>query len=152
MNRDEIILSCVPIVNNLVKKYNNHKADEDMQSEGMIAVVECVDRCLSEGLLEIEQIQARCNVWARNRILTEIYKEKIKYSDDETALELMEAPEEMMELMMNVRKVLTPKQKEVFELLLQGLSQEEIMKKLNIERAMYFRHVQKIKEKIRNQE
>ena len=152
MNRDELILSCQGIVNNLVKKYNNHQPDEDLQSEGMIAVVECVDRCIEDGMSDLDQIQARCNIWARNRILSEIYKEKIKVADDEEALELAEAPEDVTELLVYLEQVLTPRQKEVFDLLLQGFNQEEIMQKLGIARAMYFRHLQNIREKIEHHE
>ena len=73
MNREELILSCQNCVKNLVKKYNNYRADEDLQSIGMIAVIECVDRCLEEEMTDINQIQSRCNIWAKNRILnTEI--------------------------------------------------------------------------------
>lgn len=148
MNREELILGCKDIVNNLVKKYNNHKLDEDLQSIGMIAVIECVDRSLSENMTDVNQIQARCNVWARNKILTEIYKEKIKYTDDENAIELCEAPEDMSELIISVKQSLTPKQLRIFELLLEGYSKDEIMKKVNITRSVYFKHVKKIKEKI----
>lgn len=146
MNRDELILSCQKIVDNLVKKYNNHKSDEDLQSEGMIAVIECVDRCLDESMSDVNQIQARCNVWARNRILTEIYREKIKYADEEIE---MEAPEDITELLIYLEQVLTPRQKEVFDLLLQGCSYEEIMKKLNIKQSILYEHIKKIKEKIK---
>lgn len=152
MNRDELIMACVPVVKILVKKYNNFKMDEDLHSEGMVAVVECVDRCLKENMTDKDQIMARCNVWARNRILTEIYKEKIKIVDDEEFLEYAEAPDENDdELVEDVKKLLTPKQLAVFELLLAGKDKEYIMKKLNIERAMYFRHIQHIKEKIKSQ-
>lgn len=146
MNRDELILSCIPTVNNLVRKYNNHILDDDLISEGMIAVIECVDRCLDEGMVDVNQIQARCNVWARNRILTEIYREKIKYADEEIE---MEAPEDITELLIYLEQVLTPRQKEVFDLLLQGYSYEEIMKKLNIKQSILYEHIKKIKEKIK---
>lgn len=146
MNREELILSCQKIVDNLVRKYNNHKSDEDLQSEGMIAVVECVNRCLEEEMTDISQIQARCNVWARNRILTEIYKEKIKYADEEMD---MEAPEDVTELLIYLEQVLTPRQKEVFDLLLQGYSYEAIMEKLNIKQSILYEHIKKIKEKIK---
>lgn len=146
MDREELILSCQKTVDNLVKKYNNHKSDEDLQSEGMIAVIECVDRCLDEGMVDVNQIQARCNVWARNRILTNIYKEKIKYADEEIE---MEAPEDITELLIYLEQVLTPRQKEVFDLLLQGCSYEEIMKKLNIKQSILYEHIKKIKEKIK---
>lgn len=147
MDREELILSCQKIVDNLVKKYNNHRSDEDLQSEGMIAVVECVNRCLEEGMTDVNQIQARCNVWARNRILTNIYKEKIKYADEEIE---MEAPEDMMELLIYLEQVLTPRQKEVFDLLLRGYSYKEIIKKLNITQPMLYKHCQNIKEKIKS--
>ena len=146
MNREELILSCQKIVDNLVRKYNNHKSDEDLQSEGMIAVVECVNRCLEEEMTDISQIQARCNVWARNRILTEIYKEKIKYADEEMD---MEAPEDVTELLIYLEQVLTPRQKEVFDLLLQGYSYKAIMEKLSIKQSILYEHIKKIKEKIK---
>lgn len=151
MNRDDIILSCQQIVNNLVKKYNNHQSDEDLQSEGMIAVVECVDRCLDEGMDDLDQIQARCNVWARNRILTEIYKERVKYSDDENVVDLMEDTSDMTELLMYLEQVMTPRQKEVFDLLWQGYSQKEIQKKLNITQPTYYEHLRNIKKIIKHQ-
>lgn len=148
MNRDEIILSCKDTVNNLVKKYNNHNLDEDLQSIGMIGVIKCVDRCLKDGMTDLNQIQARCNVWARNDILTEIYKEKIKYVDDETSLDLQESPEDLTELLLSVRQSLMPRQLEVFELLLQGKNYDEIMNKLNIQKTQLYEHIKNIKNKI----
>lgn len=150
MERDELILSCENCVKNLVRKYNNGCNDEDLQSTGMIAVVECVDRCLSENMSDVDAIQARCNVWAKNRILDEIYKEKIKYADDEFILDEIEAPEDIEHLIMEVRHGLTPRQLEVFDLLLQGKSQEEICEVLNIGDKMYYKHALAIKEKIKN--
>lgn len=150
MTRDELILSCQPIVNNLVKKYNNHQPDEDLQSVGMIAVIECVDRCLKEEMDDIDQIQARCNLWAKNRILTEIYKEKPKYADDELAVDFAEAEEDMTELFIYLEQVLTPRQKEIFDLLLQGYSPDEIGEKLNIQKRTMREHMKNIREKIKN--
>lgn len=150
MNRDELILSCENCVKRLVRKYNNGCDDEDLQSTGMIAVIECVDRCLSDKMTDLDAIQSRCNVWAKNRILNEIYKEKLKYSDEENILDCVEAPEEIEPLILAVRQQLTPKQLEVFDLLLEGKTREEIMEELNIQECMYFRHCKKIKEKIKN--
>lgn len=150
MNRDDIIMSCTDLVNNLVKKYNNHNSDEDLHAEGMIAVVECVDRCLKENMTDLNQIQARCNVWAKNRILTEIYREKIKYADNEQALEMQEGLEDLQPLIDDVKRVLTPKQLEVFELMLEGYDRFEIMDKLNIKDRQYYNYVNVIKEKIQN--
>lgn len=150
MNRDELILSCENCVKRLVRKYNNGCDDEDLQSTGMIAVVECVDRCLSDKMTDLDAIQSRCNIWAKNRILNEIYKEKLKYSDEENILDCVEAPEEIEPLILAVRQQLTPKQLEVFDLLLAGKTREEIMEELNIQECMYFRHCKKIKEKIKN--
>lgn len=149
MTRDELILSCQPIVNNLVKKYNNHQPDEDLQSVGMIAVIECVDRCLKEEMDDIDQIQARCNLWAKNRILTEIYKEKPKISDDDL-IDVVESEESDFELLLYLEQVLTPRQKEIFDLLLQGYSPNEIAEKLNIQKRTMRDHMKHIKEKIKN--
>lgn len=150
MNRDELILSCENCVKRLVRKYNNGCDDEDLQSTGMIAVIECVDRCLSDKMTDLDAIQSRCNVWAKNRILNKIYEEKLKYSDEENIVDFIEAPEEIEPLILAVRQQLTPKQLEVFDLLLAGKTREEIMEELNIQECMYFRHCKKIKEKIKN--
>ena len=150
MNRDELILSCENCVKNLVRKYNNGCNDEDLQSTGMIAVVECVDRCLSENMTDVDNIQARCNVWAKNRILNEIYKEKIKYSDDETIIDFIEAPESLEPLILSVRLELSPRQLEIFDLLLLGKTEEEIQDILNISERTYYYECEKIKEKIKN--
>ena len=151
MNREELILSCQNCVKNLVKKYNNYKPDEDLQSIGMIAVVECVDRCLEEEMTDVNQIQSRCNIWAKNRILNDIYKEKVKCADDEFIFEEIEAPEDDELLKFAVKQTLTPRQLEVFELLENGCSKEEICEKLNITDLMYWKHCRNIREKIKNQ-
>lgn len=150
MDREEIILSCTETVKNLVKKYNNHQSDEDLQCIGMIAVIECVDRCEEDGLTDINQIQARCNVWAKNRILNEIYKEKIKYSTDDIELDEQEALGDMTEFLMDLREDLSPKQLEVFNLLLMGMDDKKIMKKLNIAERTLSAHKLAIREKIKN--
>jgi DNA-binding NarL/FixJ family response regulator len=101
-------------------------------------------------MTDVNQIQARCNVWAKNRILDEIYTEKIKYVEDNSILDDIEAPEDLSQLIMDVRHELTPRQLEVFDLLIQGKSQEEICEELNIGDKMYYKHSLAIKEKIKN--
>lgn len=151
MERDELILSCQGFVNNLVKKYNNHKPDEDLQQVGVIGVIKCVDRCLAEGMTDVDQIQKRCNISARNEILMEIYKEKIKIVDD---IEINDVGEEdMTELFIYLEQVLTPKEKQIYKLVMQGYKPDEIMKKLNIGSNMYYAHLRNIRNKIaKNQE
>jgi DNA-directed RNA polymerase specialized sigma subunit len=148
MNREELILSGVEIVNNLVRKYNNHNPDEDLQSTGMIAVVECVDRCITDGMTDIDEIHKRCNVWARNAILTEVYKQKIKYSDSEEDYDNAVADADMTDLLLTLDKELTPKEKEIFDMLLFGYTKEEIMNKLNIKKTIYYDRIKSIKNKI----
>lgn len=150
MNRDELILSCENCVKILVKKYNNYNGDEDLQSVGMIAVVECVDRCIEDKMTDTNQIQARCYVWAKNRILDEIYKEKLKYSDEENIIDNLEAPENLEPLVLSVRQTLTPRQLEIFDLLLMGKVEDEIIDILNISERTYYYECEKIKEKIQN--
>lgn len=150
MTRDELILSCQETVNNLVKKYNNHQPDEDLQAVGMTSVIECVDRCLDEGLTDVEQVQARCNRWARNVILNEIYKKKIKYIEDNSVLDVVEAEEDLWETVRVLKSILTPRNIEVLDLLLAGYSQQEIQKKLNMAKYTYFHHVATIKQKIKS--
>lgn len=150
MNRDELILSCENCVKNLVRKYNNGCDSEDLKQTAMIAVIECVDRCLDEEMTDINQIQARCNVWAKNRILDEIYTEKIKYVEDNSILDDIEAPEDLSQLIMDVRHELTDRQLEVFDLLLKGEDPEEIQAKLNIGDMMFYKHCRNIREKIKS--
>lgn len=149
MNREEIILSCEDIVDNLIKKYNNHKLDEDLHSIGMISVIQCVDKCAEENITDINQIQARCNIWARNNILKEIYKQKYLLEGDDIFADIT-APDDMTETMVSLENMLTPRQKEVFDLLLQGYTKDEIMKKLNIKHAVYYYHEASIKKKIKS--
>lgn len=150
MTRDDLILSCQDTVRNLVRKYNNHKPDEDLEAVGMTSVIVCVDKCLDEGLTDVEQVQRRCNRWARNAILDTVYKERIKYVDDNSVLEVIEADDDLWETIENIKSILTPRNNEVFDLLLQGYSQTEIMTKLNMAEPTYFNHLVKIKEKIKS--
>ena len=150
MTRDELILSCQDTVRNLVRKYNNHKPDEDLEAVGMTSVIVCVDKCLDEGLTDVEQVQRRCNRWARNAILDTVYKERIKYVDDNSPLDYVEADEDLWETIENIKSILRPRNNEVFDLLLQGYSQTEIMTKLNMAESTYFNHLVKIKEKIKS--
>lgn len=145
MKRDEIIMSCVPTVHNLVKKYNNHQLDDDLISIGMVGVIKCVNRCETDGLTDLDEIQARCNTWAKNEILSYIYAQKIKTVDDEETLNNVEGNEEYTSLYDDLAKALTPKQLKMLNLLIQGFSQEEIMVIMNINRSTYFEHLSNIR-------
>lgn len=152
MNRDDLIIKQQPNVANLVRKYNDGVMDEDLLSVGMIAVIECVDRSLNENIKDEENIKARCIVWARNRILSEIYKEKLKYVDDsETELEtaFSSVSTDDVDLQLYLDKVLTKKQKEFLDLILTGYDREEIKKKMNIEKSMYYKLLSSITQKIK---
>lgn len=146
MERDELILSCQGFVNNLVKKYNNHKSDEDLQQVGMVGVIKCVDKCLAEGITDVDQIQKKCNISARNEILMEIYKEKLKIADDVEIEEVGE--EDSTELMIYLEQVLTPREMETMKLTLNGLSINEIATKMGVIPDMIYRYLRKIKNKI----
>lgn len=150
MTRDELILSCQDTVRNLVRKYNNHKPDEDLEAVGMTSVIVCVDKCLDEGLTDVEQVQRRCNTWARNAILDEIYREKIKYADDNSPLDYVEADEDLWETIDAIKTTLTQRECDVFKLLLQGTDARDICKKLNITKPTYYEHFRNIKKKIQN--
>lgn len=152
IDKDEIILSCQDRVANWVRKYHNPNfEDEDLQSVGMIAVCECVNRSISEGLNDVDKIQARANIWSRNAILQEIYKEKIKYSDDEDVLELQEAEVSDVELFMYLEGALTTKQHEIMDMLVYGYDYSEICKKLHIAMSTLYEHIRNIKKIILSQ-
>lgn len=146
--RDELILECRDIVKNLVRKYNNHKLDEDLMSIGMIEVVKCVDKCLKDGIEDASQIRARCNTWARNAILNDIYKERVKVVEDDTLIDIMEAEEPLWETIHNIDSILTQKEQEIFEMLLNGEKMAKICEKMNITQPTFYEHYRNIKKKI----
>ena len=148
MTRDELILNCQDIVKNLVRKYNNHKLDEDLVSTGMVEVVKCVDKCLSDGIEDVSQIRARCNTWARNAILNEIYKERIKVVDDNTLIDVIEAEEPLWETIHIIDSVLTQKEQEIFDMLLNGEKMAKICGKMSITQPTFYEHYRNIKKKI----
>lgn len=145
MSREDLIMSSTETVQNLVKKYNDHAVDEDLVSVGMVAVVECVDRCLEEKMTDENQILARCNVWARNAILSEVYKAKIKFSNDEKDYENAELPEDITLIVHDVRNTLSARDRDVFDLLYAGFKKEEIMEKLHIEKSTFYNIIGRIK-------
>ena len=150
MTRDELILDCQDIVKNLVRKYNNHKVDEDLVSVGMIEIVKCVDKCLKDDLTDREQIRARCNTWARNAILNEIYKEKVKVADDPAVVDTLTADENISYAVHDLKKVLSPRENKILDCLLSGLSDYEIMAKFSVKKRMVCYYKERIKEKIKN--
>lgn len=150
MDRNELILSCKPIIINLVKKYNNGYYDEDLVSVGYVGVVKCVNRCEQEGLTDPDQIHARCYIWARNEILSCIYAQKIKSDEDsEEILDTLAVnADTSIELYDWLENNLTKKQYDMFHLLVEGYTQQEIMHKLNIKKTVYFQHLKNIREKV----
>ena len=112
----------------------------------MIGVIKCVDKCLAEGITDVDQIQKKCNISARNEILMEIYKEKIKLEDD---IEIEDVGEEdSTELMIYLEQVLTPREMETMKLTLNGLSINEIATEMGVIPDMIYRYLRKIKNKI----
>ena len=72
-------------------------------------------------------------------------KEKIKYSDDEDALDLLESEVSDVELDIYLDQTLTERQKEVIELALFGYSHEEICARLHITQPTLYEHLRNIK-------
>ena len=148
--RDELIMKGQDIVKNLVRKYNNHKLDEDLISIGMLAVVECVNKCEQDGLTDSAQILARCNTWVRNALLHDVYKQRAKVVDDVTLTDTLVAEEDPSEAMYDLQKVLSDREKVILMELLKNVSDEEIMAKFRIKMRMLYYYKEKIKQKIKN--
>lgn len=148
MQKEEIIMSMEDSVDFLVKKYNNHTLDEDLHSVGMIGVVECVGNCLKKGMTDLSSIQKMANRAARNRILSEIYAPKPKIDEDASVDD--SCYEDDTELYIYLEQVLTPKEREIFNLLLEGCSRDEILVKMNIKNPTYYEYCDKIRKKIHN--
>lgn len=147
MTRDEIILSFDEVVNNLVRKYNNGKLDEDLKSESMIKVIKAVDKSLNEGLTDIDIIKRRVIVWVKNHLID--LQSKVKEQQlIEDISEILVDSMDYEELVMDIETELVGTTKSVFLLLLKNLSPEEISERLNISYYMMAKHLTKIKKAI----
>lgn len=147
MTRDEMILSFDEVVNNLVRKYNNGKLDEDLKSESMIKVIKAVDKSLNEGLTDIDIIKRRVIVWVKNHLID--LQSKVKEQQlIEDISEILVDSMDYEELVMDIETELVGTTKSVFLLLLKNLSPEEISERLNISYYMMAKHLTKIKKAI----
>lgn len=147
MTRDELILSFEDVVDNLVRKYNDGELDEDLHSEGMIKVIKAVDKCLSEGVTERENMIGRVIVWASNAILDIKRKPKMGLIDD------FDLGEESYDigyetLLIDVEMSLSETDKEIFNLLLEGTAYEDIQDMMGISKRTLYDRLNKIKKTI----
>ena len=144
MSRDELILSFEDVVDNLVKKYNDGKLDEDLHSEGMIKVIKAVDKCLSEGVTERENMIGRVIVWVSNALLDVVRKPKILLLDDfdldEDSYNL-----DYETLIIDVKSSLEPIDKTIFCKLMCGEDKQEICEDLGLSMCAIYKHLEKIK-------
>jgi hypothetical protein len=149
--KDKLLEKCIPAVENLVRKYNNGVMDEDLRSEALVSVWECLLRSEKDNMINEDEIFGRCVIWARNAILKEVYKPKIAVipEEDDYVDTVAEALIEDPILISDVRKMLSKKQNQVFTLLLNGKGRQEIKKELNIKDAILRRHIMNIKNVIR---
>lgn len=149
MSRDELILSFEDVVDNLVKKYNDGRLDEDLHSEGMIKVIKAVDKCLSEGVTERENMIGRVIVWVSNALLDVVRKPKTLLLDDfdldENSYSL-----DYETLLIDVKSSLEPVDKTIFCKLMCGESKEEISEDLGLSMDTIYKHLKKIKSTILN--
>lgn len=147
MDRDDIILSFQPLVKNVIKKYNDHKVDEDLLSIGTIKSIEAVDRCLSEGVTDPNDMQKRVIVWVRNAILNEIYvRNNLSNIDSFDENTIADDDCDYYTFCVDVKNSLEGLDLEIFKLLNQGYNMKDICKKLCINKTKYYNEVQKIKE------
>ena len=144
MSRDELILSFSDVVDNLVKKYNDGKLDEDLHNEGMIKVIKAVDKCLEEGVTERDSIIGRVIFCVSNALLDLKRKPKLIFVDD---LDLDEGSYdiEYEQLVIDACADLKGLDREIFIKRLNGESAEKIITDLKISRQTYFNHLSKIK-------
>lgn len=149
MSRDELILSFEDVVDNLVRKYNDGRLDEDLHSEGMIKVIKAVDKCLSEGVTERENMIGRVIVWVSNALLDVVRKPKTLLLDDfdfdENSYNL-----DYETLLIDVKSSLEPVDKTIFCKLMCGESKEEISEDLGLSMDTIYKHLKKIKSTILN--
>lgn len=153
MTRDDLILYFVPIVSNIVKKFNNHEDDEDMQSVGMIKCIKAVDRCLDLGMSDPEEMKPMVITYAKNEILDYLKTEKRYRNSEDTDDFDFTDDSELDILKFEIRESLTGKTLEMYDLKIAGYTEEEICEKLNIGRSQYFEYLKRIKNLIigRNQ-
>lgn len=147
MNREDLIMSMDNTVKNLVRKYSHHRQDDaDLYQIGMMKVIEAVDDCFEQGIVDPEQIQPRANRYARNGILKEVYKKKIATIEDKVILNM--AGEDDSHYLFFLSEELEGKAKEILLLLSDGATMEEVCEKMNIKKSMYYKYCQEIKDTI----
>lgn len=145
MTRNELIIAFQPIIDNIVKKYNNHKSDVDLQSIGNIKCIKAVDRCLEEGVTEFDAIRPRVIVWVKNAILNALKVEKnINQTDDIDDYAIIDDSEFNI-LKYDIRESLTGKARQVYDMKLEQATADEICTALNIKKTQYYVYLKKIK-------
>ena len=146
MSRDELILSFDSVINNLVKKYNNHKEDEDLKMICYIKTTKAVDRCLAEGITDPEHIKGRVVVWCKNAILNELRVRNNLYSMDcsDDDLDTVIDTDYSIDLA-ELRSCLSGTALDVLNLKVQGYDRNTIINKLGISKSTYHNSLNKIK-------
>jgi len=141
-NRDKLIMQQEDTVINLVNKYKHHKQDEDdLYQIGMMKVIECVDDAIVEN--NFEHLPARCNIYARNGILKEVYSRKL-HTIDNYYLYNLGKDDEMIEFYINEQ--IAGKTKTIFNMLVSGYTREEICEATNIKQSMFYVYRQQIRD------
>lgn len=152
LSRDEMIMSVSDIVNNLVKKYNNFKEDDDLYQIGMIGVINGVDSCVTRGIKDTEIIKAVCIVRARNAIIDEQRHNSYVYSgvsDDYEIEEIIDDNDtnaDLVELQYDLQKSLDDSTYTIYSMWASGYDVNEICDILGKSKTYVYNRLNNLKE------
>ena len=152
MNREEFVLSMRPTINNLLRKYH-HYGDEDLFQIAMVDVIVGYNRCIKDGILDIEQQQKMCNTYAKYAILHELEKRNRDYDVLDNIDDDVDEPGFMalddIDIKLSLDKMLNEEEKVLLSLLYAGYDRKHIIKKLGISEKTFYNKKAKLYEKIK---
>lgn len=142
MTRDEIVIKLQPVIASVIKKYNNGKFDEDLFQEGMITTLLCVNKSMD---LPYDQISKRAISWVHNRMKNIKKVKRFEYSNEEVE-DVFYDDINLLEL--DLDTILEKDELDIFNMLKEGSSYQEIMDAKHKSKIWLYKKIQKIKEKI----
>lgn len=165
-NEDAFVLlvtRCMPMLQRLSKKYSSAQLEsEDLLQEGLMALLSAV-RIFREG--EGVPFRSYAYACARNRMISALRQvggdsreelsldseeHRMPVSDSDDPARLLLQREELADLCLRLRTVLTPVEYRVLMLYLGSYSYREIARKLNIETKAVDNALQRMRRKLAN--
>lgn len=113
--------------------------------EAWLTAVECVKACERNNITDDNIVKAKVITWVKNHLINLKLKPILNtVPADEHIMNMADGRDYEYELV-ELRESLTGKEREIFDLLLQGFERKAIQEKLNLSKSEYYRKIAKIK-------